>query len=1198
MVKDPDSGLESVKFTPDQATLLIGDTQQFTATAFWNDGTQIDVTDDANTQWTSFDTGIADFISTAGLLTAISEGIADTRGFYTASPSWFGNSKVVVKTPDLAIDEIIIVPEDALLLLGTTRQYRAYALMSDGTQVEITHNAAWSVANSLIVEPQNTTGLLLGRSIGSTTVKVSYDYQGTAFSSATQIFVIDSAPSFLEVTPVQQTLSVDESSQYTAILHMENGQILDVTQSSVWAVDDAALAHIDNTPSNTGFLTTLATGEVIVTANFKGQLAQTAQLSISDAIVTAIQVTPANAIFPEGTQDTYTAIAYYSDNNHRDISHDALWTSGDTATADIYTDAAKDGVLVRGFSAGVTTITASYKGLDNTVPVTITAATLDQIIVTPINAVRQQETSLQYTATGIYSDLSTADITHSVTWTSSDTLVAWIEDAGLAHTRDIGQTMIKASLDTLSGTVSNETTLTVIGPILLELHIEPREIIDLAIGNKRQLTVYGLFEENGFIYENDLTNYSVWRSEQPDTVAVSNQDNSKGMIQALQESCVTIYAVFNTVEAEALVCTSAAELLSIDITPTDQTIAVHSTVQYKAVGHYSDNIDRDITDDVTWISDNSSVATIDLIALATGIQAGSANIIAHANGKTGTTSLTVVGNPITQMWITPGTDTFPTASEGQLHATALRANGDQEDITDEVSWISQTPQQLFVDVDGSYKALATGTATVEISHPDYDSSSADVLGQYEIVDALLLELEVFPYISDLPIGLKQQYSAIGHYDNGLHLDLTESVIWRSDSPRIATIDTQGLLTAQSAGTAAVMASFEGQNGDATINVTAATVKSFSLSPYEQSLFVGEQLALQAIAIMTDNSVVDVTLQSHWQNNTPALLSLETTGADTGLIEGLKIGDGEIAISFTESNGNVWNASSQYFVTAVPPAPTGMRIEPLDYTLAEGLSVQYRAYAIYPDSSEEDISTQVDWSSSQPEFAEIDSEGHARAIAQGSTTITANWFEEGFNASTTLTVEVPIIDRLVVTPVVAIIDLLQNQQYKAELVMTNGDRIDVTDERQTDWDSSDILVAWISNTFLGKGKAHSVSFGQTNITAAFEDDAGNVFTDTVTLNVTSDKIVEIRVTVKDDGSQNPSIIVGEKIDLRAEVVYESGAVIIVTSLSSWESADQSIAVVDNGILSHGRVTGESNGVVEITATYHNVLGSTTVTVTNP
>lgn len=94
--------------------------------------------------------------------------------------------------------------------------------------------------------------------------------------------------------------------------------------------------------------------------------------------------------------------------------------------------------------------------------VTVTCAkTLASIAVTPANPSVNIFTTptRQFTATGTYSDATTADLTTSVTWASSSTSVATIASSGLATLVTLGTTNITA---TFAGVTSNTSTMTVV----------------------------------------------------------------------------------------------------------------------------------------------------------------------------------------------------------------------------------------------------------------------------------------------------------------------------------------------------------------------------------------------------------------------------------------------------------------------------------------------------------------------------------------------------------------------------------------------------------------------------------------------------------------------------------------------------------------------------------------------------------------
>jgi hypothetical protein len=83
--------------------------------------------------------------------------------------------------------------------------------------------------------------------------------------------------------------------------------------------------------------------------------------------------------------------------------------------------------------------------------------TLKSIAVTPATPSATAGTTVQFTATGTYSDNSTRNITSSVTWASATPAAATINSSGLATAVAVGSSTISAT----SGTVVGSTTLTV-----------------------------------------------------------------------------------------------------------------------------------------------------------------------------------------------------------------------------------------------------------------------------------------------------------------------------------------------------------------------------------------------------------------------------------------------------------------------------------------------------------------------------------------------------------------------------------------------------------------------------------------------------------------------------------------------------------------------------------------------------------------
>ena len=172
----------------------------------------------------------------------------------------------------------------------------------------------------------------------------------------------------------------------------------------------------------------------------------------------SIVVTPSNPSIVLGTTLQFTATGTYSDSSTRDLRKSATWKSSAKPVATIGNAAGSKGTAISR-AAGTTTITAKSGRISGSTILTVTALVV--ITVSPANPTIALGTTLQFTATGAYSDGSTQNITTSATWTSSAASVAIISNVtgskGVATSKAAGTTTIMAA----SGSVSGSTTLTV-----------------------------------------------------------------------------------------------------------------------------------------------------------------------------------------------------------------------------------------------------------------------------------------------------------------------------------------------------------------------------------------------------------------------------------------------------------------------------------------------------------------------------------------------------------------------------------------------------------------------------------------------------------------------------------------------------------------------------------------------------------------
>ena len=173
------------------------------------------------------------------------------------------------------------------------------------------------------------------------------------------------------------------------------------------------------------------------------------------ATLTSIQILPASSTFSMGQNLQLSAIGTYSDNSTQDLTSTANWSSSNTGIISVSAAG-----LTSAVGHGNATITASSGSITGST-VMLVEGTLSSIQVTPASGGVTAGGSQQFTATGVFSDGTTENLTSSASWSSSNTAVGTVNNLGMVNTLSPGVVTITAS----TGGVSGSANLTVNAPI-------------------------------------------------------------------------------------------------------------------------------------------------------------------------------------------------------------------------------------------------------------------------------------------------------------------------------------------------------------------------------------------------------------------------------------------------------------------------------------------------------------------------------------------------------------------------------------------------------------------------------------------------------------------------------------------------------------------------------------------------------------
>lgn len=600
----------------------------------------------------------------------------------------------------------------------------------------------------------------------------------------------------LQVSPGAASVAPGASRQFTATGKYSDGSSKDLTSTVQWSTSDSAIASVVS-----GKVTAMGAGIVTVTAT-SGKLQATAILQVTSAAtnLASIAVAPAGSSLPVNTSQQYTATGTYNDGSSRDLTALVNWQSSSTATATINAAGVATGV-----AAGSTTISASLGNVSGSTTLSVTAPTINSIVVTPDGLTLGMGISEQYTATAIYSDGSTQDLVSGVTWSSSNPSVATIGSSGLLATVGAGSTTITAQV----GSVSDTAALTVVAARLVSISVTPTPVT-IAAGTDQQFTAIGSFDDGS----TQLLISANWSSSATSVASI----NAGGLATAVGIGTATITASSGSVSGTAALTVSAATVTAITVAPANSNMPASTTKQFTATATFSDGSSEDVTASVLWGSSNPAAATINNQGLVSSVAAGNTTISAVLDSVTGSTNLTVSSVTLVGISILPSNPRIEVRTFVKFTAVGMFSDGSTGGNLAGVSWKSSSPKVASMRSSGTAFGKRTGSVTITASASGLKGTTT-----LTISNGTLVSIAITPANPTVSKGSTQQFTATGSFSDGTTQDITLNAHWSSSSASVATIanapSAAGLATTAGVGSTTI-----GANSGGITNNTSLTVQ--------------------------------------------------------------------------------------------------------------------------------------------------------------------------------------------------------------------------------------------------------------------------------------------------------------------------------------------------------------------------------------
>jgi len=752
-----------------------------------------------------------------------------------------------------------------------------------------------------------------------------------------------------------------------------------------------------------------------------------------------------------------------------------------------------------------------------------TAADLTKLVLSKSQVTLEIGDTASVTATGVYKDNSTENVTIKANWSSKNNAVATVYYGTI--------TAVAEGTSTISVAYGSETESVQVN-VTKKVKALTKDVqkLDLKMGDSPTIHLTATYTDN--TTDPDASNKAEWTVDDSNVVSVVN-----GKVTPIGPGTATITATYGKQAVTIPVSVEVVKRLDPSTTQVSMLLSENKTVQVKLKATYPDG---DVKDDVSaqaeWSTSNAEVADV-IKGEITAYGPGTATITAKYGTQTATIQVDVDKAIRLQA---SEQNIFLHANQSLPQPIKLEAvypDKGAVDVTNDAVWTSSNEQVVFVK-QGAVTANSPGTAVITAKYGDKSVTinvDVDVPRHLDMVEDVALSLT----------GDKTyQLVLTATYANGETKEVQDKAQWKSSKEDVVYVS-NGYLTAYKKGEADITATYAGVT--VTTHVAVDKPLKIELSSKKVSLKVnGTYQASLVLDYGANKPAEQVTDKVEWSSGKEDVAKVD----ENGIVTGVSTGTATITAKY---EGKTYTMTVEVGLVSELTSPQSLII------MSTGDKKKIDLTAVNDPESPDGLNKRATWKSSNPSVASVDGEGVVTGMKSGKATITAEYGGK----KVTVQVEVDVISKIDASVDFVALKTAGNAKDKTANVtvtvtFSDGSTKDVSSKAE--WKTSNYKVATVVN-----GKVTAMGSGKTSISAKYGSK-------TVRIPVEVDMLKYLQTN---EVSLNMSV--GQSFSLTATATYNDGSESDVSKPALWKSSRILTATVKDGVV---KATGKGKATITV------------------